>query len=292
MINFHISFSHERNRIIEKYFLCHLLNIWKLWPSSRFHWISKGNSLFIRSKKSGEVTLRLDSKPISVFCQMGDFGCGDGEWTPTIKIDGNKVKTNLRINSLLIQDSGKKRQRGWAKSAGFPWKTSRVARLSSLSGSLKQTFTDILLKVRKQKLYIYIYVNFRVHSITIPSFGGTGVLTTFQEARLALTFKRQRYRQTGPHPSPRSVLVWRSTISSDLLSSTSRSTLSTPSSLMGNTTTPHRAVKRGGPWLTQQLPYSATATRKGSMLCLRTGPPKQESVLFTWLQGIVFIFLI
>ena len=89
---------------------------------------------------------------------MGDFGCGDGEWTPTIKIKGNKIKINLRINSLLIQDSGKKRQRGWAKSAGFPWKTSGVARLSSLSGSLEQTFTDILLKVRKQKLYLYIYI--------------------------------------------------------------------------------------------------------------------------------------
>ena len=226
---------------------------------------------------------------------MGDFGCGDGEWTPTIKINGNKVKINLRINSLLIQDSGKKRQRGWAKSAGFPWKTSGVALFTEW-----QPGTDFywyLIESKKTKIvfiyiYIYIYVNFRVHSITIPSFGGTGVLTTFQEARLALTYKRQRYRQTGPHPSPRSVLVWRSTISSDLLSSTSRSTLSTPSSLMGNTTTPHRAIKRGGPWLTQQLPYSATATRKGSMLCLRTGPPKQESVLFTWLQGIVFIFLI
>ena len=53
---------------------------------------------------------------------MGDFGCGDGEWTPTMKINDNKVKINLRINSLLIQDSGKKRQRGWAKSAGFPLK--------------------------------------------------------------------------------------------------------------------------------------------------------------------------
>ena len=215
-----------------------------------------------------------------------------------MRINGNKVNINLRINSLLIQDSGNKRQRGWVKSAGFPWKTSRVARLSSLSGSLEQTFTDILLKIRKQKLYfiyiyiyIYIYVNFRAHSTKILSFKGTEVLTTFQEARMALTYKWQSYLQTGPHPPPRSVSVRRSTISPDLLSSTSRSTLSTPSSLMGNTATPHRVVKRGGPWLTQQLPYSGTATRKGSMLCLRTGPPKQ--VWFTWLKGItVFIFLI
>ena len=49
------------------------------------------DSLFSRSKKSGEVTLHLDSKPISVFCHIGDFGCGDGGWTPIMKINGNKV---------------------------------------------------------------------------------------------------------------------------------------------------------------------------------------------------------
>ena len=38
-----------------------------------------------------------------------------------------------------------------------------------------------------------LFINFRIHSITIPSFGGTEVLTTFQEAMLALTYKRQSY---------------------------------------------------------------------------------------------------
>ena len=37
------------------------------------------------------VTLILDSKPVSVLCHMGDFGLGDGGWTPVMKIDGNKV---------------------------------------------------------------------------------------------------------------------------------------------------------------------------------------------------------
>ncbi|XP_078351737.1 uncharacterized protein LOC144636404 isoform X2 [Oculina patagonica] len=36
------------------------------------------------------VTLHFDSKPISVLCHFGDFGCGDGGWTPVMKIDGNK----------------------------------------------------------------------------------------------------------------------------------------------------------------------------------------------------------
>ena len=37
------------------------------------------------------VNLTLDSKPTSVLCQLGDFGCGPGGWTPVMKIDGNKV---------------------------------------------------------------------------------------------------------------------------------------------------------------------------------------------------------
>ncbi|KAL9988095.1 hypothetical protein ACROYT_G002498 [Oculina patagonica] len=42
------------------------------------------------SKSSQLVVLRVDSKPISVLCHFGDFGCGDGGWTPVMKIDGNK----------------------------------------------------------------------------------------------------------------------------------------------------------------------------------------------------------
>ena len=47
--------------------------------------------MFNRSSVSQLVTLLVDSKPISVLCHMGDFGCGDGGWTPVIKIDGSKV---------------------------------------------------------------------------------------------------------------------------------------------------------------------------------------------------------
>ena len=48
--------------------------------------------VFNRPKVSQLVTLHVDSKPISVLCHMGDFGCGDGGWTPVMKIDGNKVR--------------------------------------------------------------------------------------------------------------------------------------------------------------------------------------------------------
>ena len=52
-----------------------------------------------RSNASQLVTLDLDSKPITVLCQMGDFGCGDGGWTPLMKINGSKVSL-IRRNIL------------------------------------------------------------------------------------------------------------------------------------------------------------------------------------------------
>ena len=48
-------------------------------------------SLSSRSNASKLVTFDLGSKTTSVLCQMGDFGCGDGGWTPVMKIHGTKV---------------------------------------------------------------------------------------------------------------------------------------------------------------------------------------------------------
>ena len=64
---------------------------------------------FNRSSVSQVVTLILDSKSVSVLCQMGDFGCGDGGWTPVMKIDGNKVLRNLAglQNSPYYNTAGK-----------------------------------------------------------------------------------------------------------------------------------------------------------------------------------------
>ena len=45
------------------------------------------------------VTLLLDSKLVSVLCYFGNFGCGDGGWTPVMKMDGNKVR-HLGASSL------------------------------------------------------------------------------------------------------------------------------------------------------------------------------------------------
>ena len=49
------------------------------------------NCIFNRSNVSKLVSLHLGSQPTSVLCHMGDFGCGDGGWTPVMKINGNKV---------------------------------------------------------------------------------------------------------------------------------------------------------------------------------------------------------
>ena len=57
-------------------------------------------SIINRSSVSQVVNLHLDSKPTSVLCHMGGFGCGDGGWMPVMKIDGNKVLHVLYILSL------------------------------------------------------------------------------------------------------------------------------------------------------------------------------------------------
>ena len=43
----------------------------------------------------------LGSRDISVYCQMGDFGCGSGGWTPVMKTDGTKVKDGNGFILLL-----------------------------------------------------------------------------------------------------------------------------------------------------------------------------------------------
>ncbi|PFX13208.1 hypothetical protein AWC38_SpisGene22728 [Stylophora pistillata] len=44
-----------------------------------------------RPNTSQLTTLHIGANPTPVLCHMGDFGCGDGGWTPVMKIDGNKT---------------------------------------------------------------------------------------------------------------------------------------------------------------------------------------------------------
>ena len=98
----------------------------------------------------------------------------------------------------------------------------------------------------------------------IPVTGVARKNTIFLEERLGLTNWRQSYRLTGTHPSPRSVSVWRLTNSSGSSSSTSRLTLCTQLSLMGNTETRHWDVTHdGGSWLVQKASSQIYRNREG-----------------------------
>ena len=60
-------------------------------------------TLFNRFSKSGVVTFLIDSIFTSIFCHVGDFGCGVGSWIPVMKIDGKKVCFfSIYQNNLLI----------------------------------------------------------------------------------------------------------------------------------------------------------------------------------------------
>ena len=54
------------------------------------------------------VTLLLDSKPVSVLCHFGNFGCGDGGWTPVMKMDGNNVRHSCTFSHSLATRVEKK----------------------------------------------------------------------------------------------------------------------------------------------------------------------------------------
>ena len=129
IINLHSCFHLENFRLIENYFVSFTKYMEAIaLIKFQLNLSIQEDSLFGRSKNSGEDTLHLDSKPMSVFSQMGDFGCGFEGWTPIMKTNRNKVANYLRRNSLLIQDSGDKRQKGLAKSAAVSLKTSTVVK--------------------------------------------------------------------------------------------------------------------------------------------------------------------
>ena len=123
IINLHTSFHLENFRLIEKYFVS-FTKYMEAMALIKFqlNLSIQEDSFFSRSKNSGEVTLHLDSKPKSLLSHTGDFGCGNEGRTPIMKTSRNKVAIYLQKNSLLIQDSEDKRQRGLAKSAAVSLK--------------------------------------------------------------------------------------------------------------------------------------------------------------------------
>ena len=100
-----------------------------------------------------------------------------------------------------------------------------------------------------------------------------------QAEKRSLISKRPSYRPTGAHPSPKSVLAWRSDTRSSSSLSTSMPILSTHWLLTVNTAPPHWTVTRGTRWLAYRLPCSTSVTTKGSKLwALLVFIRKRESV--------------
>ncbi|XP_022809396.1 uncharacterized skeletal organic matrix protein 5-like [Stylophora pistillata] len=60
------------------------------------------DNLCERLNVSKLVTLIISEKTVSILCQMGDFGCGDGGWTRVMKIDGSK--TTFEFYSMCLED--------------------------------------------------------------------------------------------------------------------------------------------------------------------------------------------
>ena len=56
---------------------------------------------FCRSAVSGTYTLLVHSQEIPVYCHMGIDGCGNGGWTPAMKIDGKKVHFSQLFSSPI-----------------------------------------------------------------------------------------------------------------------------------------------------------------------------------------------
>ena len=146
---------------------------------------------FNRLNVSQLVTLRVDSKSISVLCHMGDFGCGDGGWTPVMKIDGNKVRKLFYLSRYITYEILR-----------------YIASLTRDTDLRKTAFFDLLESIQHVLRLInnaFLFL-FRTPFITTPDTGMTHMNSTSLEGRLALTLKRLSYQPTGTHPSPRFVL--------------------------------------------------------------------------------------
>ena len=64
--------------------------------------------------------LKFGSQKISVYCHMGNFGCGDGGWTLAMKINGAKVKQFSWCSEVMYIQSleGYNQDRGFGQNTG------------------------------------------------------------------------------------------------------------------------------------------------------------------------------
>ena len=178
---------------------------------------------------------------------MGDFGCGDGGWTPIMKINGNKVTISPRRKleekidgrkiyaeslvtiehrSSLFFGPETKRRFNWRYRSALQAKKGRGKvgcgfrnnrqKSSLLDEPPRVPHAYLMTLSLKQAIIDAMFKfeksfvnNFSIPSITLPISGRTEGPIKMLLARMALTYRKQSYQPTGKHPSPRSASVWR-----------------------------------------------------------------------------------
>ncbi|KAL9954449.1 hypothetical protein ACROYT_G041990 [Oculina patagonica] len=108
-----------------------------------------------KSSSSQLVLLYFDSKPTSVLCHFGNFGCGDGGWTPIMKIDG--IKNTFHYNSGYWSDENGYNIRGGE--TGFDTQETKLPTYWNTS------FSKICLGMKSGQQLNFIVINKQADSL-------------------------------------------------------------------------------------------------------------------------------
>ena len=158
----------------------------------------------------------LGSRHISVYCHMGDFGCGSGGWTPVMKTDGTKVKDGGEICCAIFIRFEKMVLFyffvNFSNVLQLYFLTFRFSLRRIVISTKIMWFGDILRE--SSELYNFIKkplimsIVYRKPSTIRLVSGGTRTFTTLQEERLVLTIKKPNCPLIGRHASQRFVSEW------------------------------------------------------------------------------------
>ncbi|XP_022809351.1 uncharacterized skeletal organic matrix protein 5-like isoform X2 [Stylophora pistillata] len=119
----------------------------------------KDFSSTLKPNTSQLTTLHIGANPTPVLCHMGDFGCGDGGWTPVMKIDGNK--TTFHYSSHYWTDTNDYNLSG--AETGFDLQETKLPTYWNTSFSkiclgmkIAEQLSFIVIKIQSDSLYSLI----------------------------------------------------------------------------------------------------------------------------------------
>ncbi|KAL9952634.1 hypothetical protein ACROYT_G039912 [Oculina patagonica] len=107
------------------------------------------------SSQNQQVTLFFGSTPTTILCHMGDFGCGDGGWTPVMKMDGSK--TTFHFDSGYWSNQNHYNPSAWV--TGFD---TQEAKLASYWNT---PFSKICLGMKIDQQIKFIVINKQANSL-------------------------------------------------------------------------------------------------------------------------------